>query len=31
LLENERGERFAVAGVERIDGVWRLSLIQAVS
>ncbi len=31
LLVDERDERFAIAGVERVGGVWRLSLIQAVS
>ncbi len=31
LLVNERDERFAIASVERVGGVWRLSLIQAVS
>ncbi|MDR3520427.1 MAG: hypothetical protein P4L54_02310 [Acidocella sp.] len=31
LVSNERAERFVVTAVELIGGVWRLSLIQAVS
>lgn len=31
LVTNERGERFIVTAIELVGGVWRLSLIQAVS
>ncbi len=30
ILTNERGERYAVTSVEEMDGVWRLSAVQAV-
>jgi hypothetical protein len=31
ILTNERAERFVVTAVETVSGVWRLSLVQAVS
>jgi hypothetical protein len=31
ILTNERAERFVVTAVEPVFGVWRLSLVQAVS
>jgi hypothetical protein len=31
ILTNERAERFVVTAVELVNGVWRLSLVQAVS
>jgi hypothetical protein len=31
ILTDERGERFVVTAVEAVAGVWRLSLVQAVS
>jgi hypothetical protein len=30
-VSNERGEKFVVTAVEAVAGVWRLSLVQAVS
>jgi hypothetical protein len=31
IVTNERAERFVVTAVELVNGVWRLSLVQAVS
>jgi hypothetical protein len=31
ILTDERGERFVVTAAELLNGVWRLSLVQAVS
>jgi hypothetical protein len=31
IITSERGERFVVTAAELVGGVWRLSLIQAVS
>ena len=31
ILSNERGERFVLTAVELVGGVWRLSMVQAVS
>jgi len=31
ILTNERAERFVVTAVELVNGVWRLSLVQAVT
>jgi hypothetical protein len=31
ILSDERGERFVITAVELVNGVWRLSLVQAVS
>jgi hypothetical protein len=31
IFTNDRAERFLVTAVELLGGVWRLSLVQAVS